>query len=396
MKKLLLFFITICFFNVSWGQIGEYQDGFGNGIEFELGQFPDFVEFDGKIFFVASNGSPIDSDFIFSIDQNNDLSLEFGLTDGNQYDIQALTVYNNQLYFAMANLSASPSPYRLFRLSGVSTSSADLLSTSVSLSDAFFGKMIVFNNELFFSGKLNDSSGNSTQEVGLINYNPTSGFSQINSTISGQDFIARRFTIRENNVLYFFDETAVDPITFERTYRLFRLDIFGSNYTLSGALGSVDWVGVRAPGLGAFDEFLFIIGSQPTDAEESLYRLSVSSPFQKLNFSGITSGSFVNAVNVNDGAVIYNNNIALLRRSITNGDVDRILLLSANGTPTEYDIQNVSAASLFGELNGSLLFSGYESGKEEYIRTEGINWRSFSKHTYCTTFFESQLRPLIW
>jgi hypothetical protein len=362
MKKILLFLATVCFSLSGWGQLTEYND-MGNTFEFGSGQDPEFIAFNGKLYFISDfNGD--NKEYIMSIDGNNDLTMVYDPSSGvgsDQWDIQALTVYDNQLYFALANLTANPGNYFLYRLNG---GIGEVISPSALVSDPYDARMIVYNDVLYFAGRENAS----IPEVGLISYSPSDGFTQVNTTVSGEDFSPSRFIVSTNNSLYFFEEFTDFP---SPGYSLYNLDTNSGSTTLS-TIGST-WYGdgFNAPVISVFIDKLIIISNIASNGTGGVYELSSSNVLSQINgLIGVSSFSFKNAVNYNTGGIVYNNKLALFRASNSTVNTtdfvdDRLVILSGDGSFVEYDLQTLDGAGFYGVENDALIFFATESGGEK-------------------------------
>ncbi len=363
MKKILLFLVTVSF-NISvWGQISEYKN-LGNTFEFDSGQDPEFVEFNGKVYFIGDFNNA-NNEFILSIDESNQSNIEFDPTGGfltDQFDIQALTVYNNQLYFALANLTTNPGNYFLYRLNG---GIGELVSGSALVSDPYEARMIEYNNVLYFAGRENSS----VPEIGLISYSPSHGFDQVNTTVLSEDFSPTRFTVGANNILYFFEEDVDFP---NKLYLLYSLDTNSGSANLS-TVSTFSWFGdgFNAPVVSVFGDKLIIISKDAVNGIEEIYQLSSSNVISSISgLIGISSDSFGNQINYNTGGIIYNGQLALFRASnstITTTDFvdDRLVLLSGDGSFVEYELPNLNGAGFYGVENGALIFFATGSAGEK-------------------------------
>ncbi len=362
MKKVLLIVLTVCFTVSGWGQISEYVDNNGNTYEFGQATSPEFVEFDGEMYFIADLGTSNNTDFILSLDQFNDITLVYDPSSGgvftDQYDIIALTVFENDLYFAMANQTTRPGDYFLYRFNnGV----PQIVDGSAIIDEIFFSEMIVYNDRLYFPGRANASIA----EVGLLSYSPGEGVLTVNTIVPGVDFAPLRFQ-KANNKLYFFVKTGDVPSSFEDFFQLYGLDTNNSANILS-TVGNIDWVASVGPSVASFENQLYIISKDGVNNAVKFYRLNSNEQFDFIPTVGLSIRSFEGTNRSNKGAMIYNNQLALLFSDANNNIEDTIVLFSTAGGNTFFgvDLGSLDAQEFLGVYNNALIFNAIESGDEK-------------------------------
>ncbi|MCV6629981.1 MAG: thrombospondin type 3 repeat-containing protein [Flavobacteriaceae bacterium] len=358
MKRTLLLLCLLLYSTSHWSQIREYQDDNGNRISFQTGQSPDFVEWNSKLYFVANNNSTNNTAYIWSIDQNDKLKLEFGSNSSDAISIRDLVVYNNQLYFASANKSTAPNTYRLYLFDDSSTVASAPVSSEVSIDYSKFGKLFVWNNRLLFNGRLQDGNANANGPINLCSYSTINGFQNISTRSS--DFVATRFTAG-NNLLYFFENAGQNPANNQPLYVFSQLREGNNNLILESPLNNFYFEGNRAPAMAFHASNFFIIGRPSNGTEERFYKYNGGTNLTQLNTNGLVSSTWIDATNRGKPVVAYKGGMAILQVSADNSANDRIVLHDGDKRLNSFDLGAIKVRSILGVLNDAVIFTGAEN-----------------------------------